>query len=836
MANKKTRNNKPGEISKSNAKPENKLRSTLSNSAILSLLIVGIMFVYIALVERPAINNATVQAQAQSLADSQASLIDQALSQLQLRLSNIAMSPELLTGLDVQDSQMVNRYRQELARAFPEAIDTKLIALGPLGIASRDKKNWALRNNIELDLLRYASNGRPVEPEAYKIEGKWLFSLATPIKALNKAYASGALLVTLDESYLLTLLGQLDSSLGQSQLIQQFQNKQHIIASRGDPGDASLAATANTSISHWQINFTPSREMIAQSRNTASMVWIMLAVAITALILSALSAHSTLKKALAWNLEKLTTTKKSTTVGYTLPGFEEVAQRLKEVPTITVKSKEPEPEMLVDLVDPLMDIINSGPLTLDELTNDKPAENVVLPNQLPDSIFRAYDIRGLAESELTDQTVFAIGMAIGSEALGNGQQSIIVAADGRHSSPRIRKAMIAGLQASGTDVIDIGTQPTPLMYFATHQLNTQSGVMITGSHNPAEYNGIKIVIGGRALSGDAIQSLKERILNNDFAKGSGDYQTQLIDQSYIDFIINDVAIAQPLKIVIDAGNGITGAIAPRLFEELGCEVIPLYCEVDGDFPNHHPDPTVEANLEDLKRAVSENAADLGIAFDGDGDRLGVVTASGKSVPADRLLMLLAQDVVSRNPGADVIFDVKCSRNLNTLISSYGGRPIMWKSGHSFMKEKMVETGALLGGEFSGHIFFKERWFGFDDGMYAAARLVEILSTTDPDLDLQLEAFPDSIGSPELKIESTESQKFIVIEQLINTANFGEGKRSTLDGLRVDFPDGWGLVRASNTTPMLVLRFEADTEQAMEHIQNLFKEQLSLVDDSLCFNF
>ena len=245
---------------------------------------------------------------------------------------------------------------------------------------------------------------------------------------------------------------------------------------------------------------------------------------------------------------------------------------------------------------------------------------------------------------------------------------------------------------------------------------------------------------------------------------------------------------------------------------------------------------MEANLKDLKRAVSDNAADLGIAFDGDGDRLGVVTASGKSVPADRLLMLLAQDVVSRNPGADVIFDVKCSRNLNTLISSYGGRPIMWKSGHSFMKEKMVETGALLGGEFSGHIFFKERWFGFDDGMYAAARLVEILSTTDPDLDLQLEAFPDSIGSPELKIESTESQKFIVIEQLINTANFGEGKRSTLDGLRVDFPDGWGLVRASNTTPMLVLRFEADTEQAMEHIQNLFKEQLSLVDDSLCFNF
>lgn len=459
-----------------------------------------------------------------------------------------------------------------------------------------------------------------------------------------------------------------------------------------------------------------------------------------------------------------------------------------------------------------------------------------IPQTLPENIFRAYDIRGLADTELNDEVVYAIGLAIGSAALDQDQHRVVVAADGRNSSPRIREALVKGLTASGRDVIDIGTQPTPLMYFATHQLDTQSGVMITGSHNPAEYNGIKIVIAGKALSGAAIVSLKDRILTKTLASGKGQYQTQDIERRYIDYILNDVAIAQPLKIVLDAGNGVAGAIAPRLFEDLGCEVIPLYCEVDGNFPNHHPDPTVEANLTDLKNTVQQQQADLGIAFDGDGDRLGVVTASGKSVPADRLLILLAQDIISRHPGAGVLFDVKCTRHLNILISHYGGRPIMWKTGHSFMKEKMAETGALLGGEFSGHIFFKERWFGFDDGMYAAARLIEMLGATNADLDQQLAALPESLGSPELKVETTESKKFAIVEQLINSVQFDGGKISTLDGLRVDFADGWGLVRASNTTPMLILRFEADTEEAMIRIQSQFKQLLAGIDNSLQFGF
>ena len=803
--------------------PKDQLRSTLITTAAISLFFVIASFSYLGLIEHPGINQASISTQAKNLADSQVSLLDQALNQLRLRLANLALSSELLAALDANDPTAITQFQKELTRSFPEAASAKLITLGPLGIASLNKDSRELRN-IELDLLRHASNGQSVEPEAYKTQNQWLFSLAEPIKAKDKKYASGALLITLDEDYLKTLLTQLDSSLGHTRLIQQFRHKQHIIASTGDTNN-NFTTSSDTSISHWQITFTPSAELIASSSFSSVIIWLFLAITVIAILAASAVFHATLHKALAADLNTLLKNKKKL-AEYALPGFAEadkqlIASTVAPAVATTIKAADQKAEEPV-----------AAETTPTEPTGNTPN----LPEVIPKTIFRAYDIRGLAEEQLNDQVVYAIGLAIGSEALEQGQQTVIICADGRHSSPRICEAMTKGLLASGRDVIDIGILPTPLMYFATHQLSTQSGVMITGSHNPAEYNGLKVVIAGRALSGVAIQALRDRIINRQLTSGQGQLHTQGIKQTYIDYIINDVAIAQPLTVVIDAGNGVAGAIAPRLLEELGCDVIQLYCEVDGDFPNHHPDPSVEANLEDLKRVVLEQKADLGIAFDGDGDRLGVVTATGQSVPADRLLMLLAQDVVSRNPGADVLFDVKCTRNLNTLISNYGGRPIMWKTGHSFMKEKMLETGALLGGEFSGHIFFKERWFGFDDGMYAAARLVEILSTTDPDLDLQLQAFPTSIGSPELKVETTEEQKFDIIEQLVNHSDFGEGKVSTLDGLRVDFPDGWGLVRASNTTPMLVLRFEADTEEILLRIQGLFKEQLSAIDSSLQFGF
>ena len=821
MARKHSRNNKASAGSQSD-KSQNKLNSTLIGSTLLVLTVAIVALVYLALIDRPAITASSVEAQSQSLAEGQSAVLDQALKQLQLRLDSLAGSPQFLAALEANDQAEIDNCRREFKRAFPEAQSSQLIPLGAMGIAALKPGNNALRNNIEQDLVRAISNGEAVEPEAYRYQNKWLFSLAAPIQLADKSYASGALLVSLGEQYLLDLLGQSDSRLGKTELIQQFSNKQHLIASVGQNiARDDLAVTADTAVTHWQIRFTPSAELVERNTHDALLIWITLAVIAVAVLLAGWYAWSSLSNALRDNLKQLQQPKNADAV-FSLPGFADVAAHLTNRP-------EPSPAA------------KPAPAEKAKAKAEKPApmqvdEGPVLPDSLPENIFRAYDIRGIADTELSDDIVYAIGLAIGSEALDQGQQTVVVAADGRHSSPRIQQAMVKGLRASGRDVIDIGTQPTPLMYFATHQLGAQSGVMITGSHNPSEYNGIKIVIAGRALSGAAIQGLKQRILDKKMSLGSGQYQSEDIQQSYIDYIVNDVAIAQPLKVVVDAGNGVTGGIAPQLFADIGCEVVPLYCEVDGNFPNHHPDPSVEANLADLKVAVAEHEADLGLAFDGDGDRVGVVTATGQSVAADRLLMLLAQDVVSRNPGADVLFDVKCTRNLNSLISNYGGRPIMWKTGHSFMKEKMQETGALLGGEYSGHIFFKERWFGFDDGLYAGVRLIEILSTTDPDLDLQLSTFPESISSPELKVETTDTQKFAIIDQLVNSADFADGKVSTLDGLRVDFSDGWGLVRASNTTPMLILRFEADTDAALSRIQQQFKQQLAAIDNSLQFSF
>jgi phosphomannomutase/phosphoglucomutase len=371
-----------------------------------------------------------------------------------------------------------------------------------------------------------------------------------------------------------------------------------------------------------------------------------------------------------------------------------------------------------------------------------------------------------------------------------------------------------------------------VLYYATHTLNTKSGIMITGSHNPAEYNGLKITIKGRPLAGEDLAQLRDRVTRGGFSEGAGRMLKKDIRKSYIEAIVADMAVPSPLKIVVDAGNGVAGSIAPLLLEELGCEVVPLYCEVDGDFPNHHPDPSVDENLQDLQARVLEEEADLGIAYDGDGDRLAVVSATGEIVRTDKLIMLYAQDVLSRNPGADVVFDIKCSRHLTRLISRYGGRPIVWKTGHAFMRQKLIETGALLGGEFSGHIYFGERWFGFDDGMYASARLAEILSSAGMDLNSLLSDFPNTESTPEIRIPVSDDKKFELMARLEREGDFSPGKVNNLDGIRVDYNDGWGLLRASNTVPALVARFEAHDADALERIQQQFRGQLAAVAPGL----
>jgi phosphomannomutase/phosphoglucomutase len=360
--------------------------------------------------------------------------------------------------------------------------------------------------------------------------------------------------------------------------------------------------------------------------------------------------------------------------------------------------------------------------------------------------------------------------------------------------------------------------------------------MITGSHNPPEYNGFKIMLGGTTLSTETIQTLYQRIINQDLSEGAGQVSAQEILENYRERILNDIIIQRPLKIVIDCGNGVAGIIAPQLFEALGCEIIPLYCDVDGRFPNHHPDPSNPDNLKDLIAKIAETGADLGLAFDGDGDRVGLVTNKGRIIFPDRLLMLLAKDIVTRNPGCEVIYDVKCTRCLSSLISSYGGKPVMWKTGHSLIKAKMKETGALLAGEMSGHIFLKERWYGFDDGIYSAARLVEILSAQPASTDDAFNRFPDSVNTPEINIQVTDENKFSLVKKFVSRCQFDDAKVIAIDGARVEFPWGWGLVRASNTTPTLVLRFEADDNQHLDQIKTLFREQLKTIDHTLLVNF
>ncbi|MCC6302400.1 MAG: phosphomannomutase/phosphoglucomutase [Gammaproteobacteria bacterium] len=454
------------------------------------------------------------------------------------------------------------------------------------------------------------------------------------------------------------------------------------------------------------------------------------------------------------------------------------------------------------------------------------------------SIFKAYDIRGIVGRTLDDDVVYAIGRAIGSEAHDRGLPAVVVARDGRLSGPGFLAALARGIRATGTDVIDIGLAPTPLLYYATHALGTGTGVMVTGSHNPPEYNGFKIMIGGETLAGEGIQRLRRRIETGDLVTGAqpGAYRTQAIGEDYIRRVAGDVRLARPLKLVVDCGNGVAGAIAPDLLRALGCRPIELFCEVDGNFPHHHPDPSQPENLEDLIRAVKEHQADLGLAFDGDGDRLGVIDSTGRVIWPDRQMMLYAIDVLGRNPGAEILFDVKCSRHLARVIEEHGGRPLMWRTGHSLVKAKMKETGAPLAGEMSGHIFFKERWYGFDDALYTMARLLEILAGQPRSATEVFAGLPDALSTPELRADFAEGMHHAFMEKFLAATRFPDAKVSTIDGLRADFADGWGLVRASNTTPCLIIRFEADDAAALKRVQEAFRRALLAIDPALVLPF
>lgn len=460
---------------------------------------------------------------------------------------------------------------------------------------------------------------------------------------------------------------------------------------------------------------------------------------------------------------------------------------------------------------------------------------------LSKDIFRAYDIRGVVGAQLNEDIMENIGLALGSQAISQNCRTIVIGRDGRVSGPSLLAALTRGLLKTGMNVIDVDTVPSPLLYFATYFYKTGCGAVLTGSHNPAEYNGVKILIGGRTISGDEIAHLYHRIIKKDFIYGMGSYQENFIISDYINDVCGKIKLEKKLKIVIDSGNGVAGVVAPVLYRALGCDVVSLHEEVDGTFPNHHPDPGKLKNLIDLEKAVHDNQADVGLAFDGDADRLGVVTNTGDVILPDRQIMLFAQSLLKnpKNSNAAIVFDVKCSANLPLYIKQHGGTPWMWKTGHSHIKNKMLETGALLAGEMSGHIFFKERWYGFDDAVYSGARLLEILANDYPNQTLQQlnKALPDSISTEEINIIIDDKQKFDFIDKLSKEHTFDNTKQViTIDGLRVEFSDGWGLIRASNTTPCLVLRFEAQSEHAMLRIMGDFKRNILSVDNKLILEF
>ncbi len=841
-----------------------KLNSVAASQAIVVVLagVLAAVLVHFLVVQPAALERFDVEKAVE--AESAALRVNQYLSLMQASVNGLAARPDVIEA--VSEPSSIVATEQSLASALP---GIQGVHLFPYKQIPRTANERGALGFAGLELLRRAENSQPLHPDAYPRDNRWLVQMATPVRNPVSNAVIGSLLVIFDAARLQPLLQVVNDDLGgKLELTQTVAGTTRAIVSQGSgSGAAEARSLANPD---WSVAYTPAKAptapvdivMIAILVGApillaAILVWVLLSraqqsirqdvttliqwahkvfggdraklpplqwdmVASTGEVLARLSqvVDKRVVKALEMGRPKKPAVSKSSAAGDDEPLFED-----KDMPDI-------------DMLDGDEDVLgfSGGDDMLpgdDGLDLEQAPEPAV---ELSPDIFRAYDIRGIVGETLSVDAVQLIGRAIGSEAVERGIGALCIGYDGRHSSPELADALARGVMATGCDVIHVGAVPTPVLYFATQELQTGSGVMVTGSHNPANYNGLKIMLGGETLSGDAIQKLYQRTQTADFASGQGGQSSEDVRRAYLDRIVGDIAVAAPLKVVVDAGNGIAGELAPMLVEELGCEVVPLYCEVDGDFPNHHPDPGKPENLVDLIARVKEEKADIGLAFDGDGDRLGVVSNTGKIIWPDRLLMLFARDVVSRNPGADVLYDVKCSRRVAGVISEAGGRPIMWKTGHSLMKAKMKETGAQLAGEMSGHIFFGERWYGFDDGLYAAARLLEILGIEDRHSDEVFADFPEDVSTPELNVEVTENSKFEIMERLGQDGQFGDGNISTIDGIRVDYADGWGLCRASNTTPVLVLRFEAETDEGLERIKGIFREQLQKAAPDIAADF
>ncbi len=803
---------------------------TRNSLALVAVTLAGVV-AFLLMVRQPLVERELVARVTNGFAEQRAQAIAGSIASLSERVTSASRGALVSEALAADSTEAITNAEVYLRDAFPEAVSLRLLPLSDMGTAERSSNGLGLRNHIEIDLVRRASNGQRAGPEAYQIDDQWLISIAVPGAETRGADAGrqAVLLLTLSQAFFDAALAIGDDRQGELAIEQRYvgarSNSSSVIA--GSPTAEPDTARATIADTSWTLLFTPSNSLLEDLRNSVSAPLTSLGLlglaGIAGLLLVMLRYPTFLRAEVARTLSAAEHRKP---FRLRAPELLPLARELRK---LTLRRARLDAGG-VPRVAPA--------ITADDTPLSAPALTSVSgpTTSLPEHIFRAYDIRGLAEQELDDETVYRIGAAIGTLAGSMDEQTLVLGYDGRASSGRIKAALEKALLQSGRDVIDIGLVPTPLMYFATHHTSTRSGVMVTGSHNPADYNGLKIVLQKQTLAEGSIEKIRRLALSGKFSRGNGHMIQQDIIPDYLDEVIGDIAIAMPLKIVIDAGNGATGHIAPMLFEELGCEVVPLYCEVDGRFPNHPPDTGNESNLHDLAAAVTRESADFGIAFDGDGDRVAAVTGTGRIVRADSLLMLFAQDVVARNPGADVVYDVKCSNNLGQLITRLGGRGVLWKTGHALMKQKMVETDAILGGEFSGHLFFADRWFGFDDGMYAAGRLAEILSSGDGTLDELVSALPSASSTPEFILPVDEEKKFAMVDQFREQARFPDGRVNDLDGIRVDFSHGWGLLRASNTSAALTARFEGSDDRALEDVISVFREQLGIVHPDLEITF
>lgn len=759
----------------------------------------------------------------------------------------VSKDPEIARLMSNGDEQAIGQKIDALAYLFPSAIRVRLLAPG---IEEVDLQVSPPISYAALEMLKHAETKDSPPPLEVHMSGTPQQHINLVRRILDPAGRRivGHLMVSYPLPGLQGLLnqGQLD---GYAEFQQVAGGATNVLGTRGDASFKQGAADSQLPVSgsRWRVAYWSSASSSSGDVELLTMAGGAAAVAAVLLVLVLWLVFRKLAVTLKKDQATLLTIVKDMRDGHAKSSYDVALADMNDtielmtrtasagVPAAASVEEDSAAESLAPAVDTAVVDDVEGDLLFDqsslEISKAEPDESKV-----DSTIFRAYDIRGIVGETLSADVAYEIGRAIGSEAYFRGEQTVVVGRDGRLSGPDLSAALIRGLQATGRDVKDIGQVPTPVLYFAAHYLGGGTGVMVTGSHNPADYNGFKIMLGGDTLANDAIDGLRQRIESGDMLTGEGSIDEVDVLPDYIERVKSDVQIVRPMKVVVDCGNGVAGAAVPKLLRELGCEVEELFCDVDGNFPNHHPDPSRTENLATLIQVVQEQGADLGFAFDGDGDRLGVVSSLGEIIWPDRLLMLLATDVLARNPGALIIYDVKSSRHVAAVVSEHGGEPLMWATGHSLIKAKMKETGALLAGEMSGHIFFKERWFGFDDALYSAARLLEILAGDARSSSDVFAELPDSLNTPELNVPMAEGEPSVFMEKLLNGAHFENAQVATIDGLRVEFERGWGLVRASNTTPCLVLRFEADDELALSSIQDEFRRVMLQADPGLLLPF